>query len=161
MGAYPVPVGVSLGGPGFGWHGDVGLHVLKLFCANVFDRFPKLKIVIGHMGETLPFMLERCYDMSTRWAGGWGPHDRPLKQVWDENIWITTSGAWSLAPIRCILENTKVERIMYSVDYPFESNDKAREWFDKLESSGLLTSEQLEMIAHGNAERLLRLTPRA
>ena len=157
MGAYAEPVGISLGAAGWGWHGDVGLHVLKLFCANVFDRFPTLKIIIGHMGEMLPFMLERCYDMSTRWGGGWGPHERPLRQVWDENIWITTSGAWSLAPIKCLLENTKVERIMYSVDYPFESNEKGREWFEQLEKSGLLTREQLEMVAYRNAERLLKV----
>ena len=159
MGAYPEPAGISLGAAGWGWHGDVGLHILKLFCANVFDRFPTLKIIIGHMGEMLPFMLERCYDMSTRW-GGWGPHKRPLRQVWEENIWITTSGAWSLAPIKCILENTKVERIMYSVDYPFETNEKGRDWFEQLEKSGLLTDEQLEMVAHGNAERLLKVQVR-
>ena len=159
MGAYPEPVGTSLGAAGWGWHGDVGLHVLKLFCANVFDRFPALKIIIGHMGETLPFMLERCYDMSTRWAG-WGPHKRPLRQVWNENIWITTSGAWSLAPMKCILENTSVERIMYGVDFPFESNEKGREWFEQLEASGCLTSEQLNMVAYGNAERLLKVQVR-
>ncbi|KAF2792361.1 amidohydrolase 2 [Melanomma pulvis-pyrius CBS 109.77] len=155
-GEYPEPVSVSLSATGWGWHGDVGLHVLKLFAAGVFDRFPTLKIIIGHMGETLPFMLERCYDMSTRW-GGWGPRERPLRQVWDENIWITTSGAWSLAPIKCILENTRVERIMYSVDYPFESNEKGLEWFERLEASGLLTGEQLEMIAYRNAEQLLKV----
>ncbi len=156
MGSYPVSVGISLGGPGFGWHGDVGLHVLKLFAAGVFDRFPTLKIIIGHMGETLPFMLERVSDMSTRW-GGWGVKQRPLRQVWDENIWITTSGSWSLAPLKCILHNTQVERIMYSVDYPFESTERGLEWFRELEDSGLLTEEQLEMVAYRNAEKLLRV----
>ncbi|KAI9713768.1 MAG: hypothetical protein M1828_001362 [Chrysothrix sp. TS-e1954] len=146
-GSYPEPIGINLGGPGWGWHGDVGLHILKLFCANVFDRFPALKIIIGHMGEMIPFMLERCCGMSTRSVSGWGPHQRPLRQVWDENIWITT----------CILENTKVERIMYSVDYPFESNDKGREWFEELEASGLLTAEQLKMVAYRNAESLLKI----
>ncbi|KAL3481049.1 hypothetical protein BJX99DRAFT_272229 [Aspergillus californicus] len=156
MGSYPTPVGISLGGPGWGWHGDVGLHVLKLFAAGVFDRFPKLKIVIGHMGETLPFMLERVSEMSTRW-GGWGVRDRPLRQVWDENIWITTSGSWSLAPMKCILHNTKVDRIMYSVDYPFESNERGLEWWRELEGSGLLTEEELELVAYRNAENLLKV----
>ncbi|ORY16145.1 hypothetical protein BCR34DRAFT_476824 [Clohesyomyces aquaticus] len=156
-GDFPIPVALSLGGPGWGWHGDVGLHVLKLFAAGVFDRFPKLKIIIGHMGEMLPFMLERCHEMSTAFAGGWGPRQRPLPQVWDENIWITTSGVWGLAPLKCILENTRVEHIMYSVDYPFTSNEKGRKWFEQLEQSGLLTAEQLEMVAHGNAEKLLRV----
>lgn len=158
-GSYPEPVGARLGAAGWGWHSDVGLHILKLFCANVFDRFPGLKIIIGHMGEMLPFMLERCCDMSTG-RGGWGPHERPLRQVWDENIWITTSGVWSLAPIKCMLENTKVDRIMYSVDYPFESNEKGHEWFKQLEASGLLTSEQLKMVAYENAERLLKVQVR-
>ena len=156
MGAYPQSIGVSLGAAGWGWHADVGLHVLKLFAAGVFDRFPTLKIIIGHMGEMLPFMLERCCDMSTRW-GGWGSQRRPLRQVWNENIWITTSGTWSLAPIKCILENTRVEQIMYSVDYPFESNEKGLEWFERLEASGILTREQLEMIAYRNAEKLLKV----
>ncbi|KFY57788.1 hypothetical protein V496_06335 [Pseudogymnoascus sp. VKM F-4515 (FW-2607)] len=156
QGEYPIPVAVSLGAAGWGWHSDVGLHVLKLFAAGVFDRFPKLKIVVGHMGEMLPFMLERCIDMSTRWAG-WGSRDRPLREVWDENIWITTSGSWSLAPMKCILENTRVEHIMYSVDYPFESNERGLEWFQQLEESGMLNNEQLEMIAYRNAEDLLKV----
>ncbi|KAL4874372.1 hypothetical protein BJY04DRAFT_212117 [Aspergillus karnatakaensis] len=156
LGSYSMPVAISLGGPGWGWHPDVGLHVLKLFAAGVFDRFPKLKIVLGHMGEMLPFMLERASDMSTRW-GGWGPRDRPLRQVWDENIWITTSGSWSLAPLKCILHNTKIDHIMYSVDYPFESNERGLEWFKELEASGLLTEEQLEMVAYRNAEKLLKV----
>lgn len=156
MGEYPRHVGVSLGAAGWGWHGDVGLHVLKLFAAGVFDRFPTLKIIVGHMGEMLPFMLERCFDMSTRWAG-WGAKQRPLRQVWDENIYITTSGTWSLAPMRCILENTRVDRIMYSVDYPFESNERGLDWFNQLEKSGMLTEKQLKMIAYQNAENLLRV----
>ncbi|KFY26333.1 hypothetical protein V491_01344 [Pseudogymnoascus sp. VKM F-3775] len=156
QGEYPVPVAVSLGAAGWGWHSDVGLHVLKLFAAGVFDRFPTLKIVVGHMGEMLPFMLERCIDMSTRWAG-WGSRDRPLREVWDENIWITTSGSWSLAPMKCILENTRVDHIMYSVDYPFESNERGLKWFQQLEKSGMLNRKQLEMIAYRNAEDLLKV----
>lgn len=153
-GSYSLGAAASLGAAGWGWHSDVGLHLLKLFAAGVFDRFPKLKIVLGHMGEMVPFMLERCVDMSTRWAG-WGARERSLKQVWDENVWITTSGSWSLAPIKAILHNTRVDRIMFSVDYPFETNEKALEWFQELEDSGLLTAEELEMVAYRNAEELL------
>jgi len=156
-GEYPEFVVANLGTSGWGWHSDVGLHVLKLFAAGVFDRFPKLKIIIGHMGEMLPFMLERCFEMSSKTRGGWGLRQRPLRQVWDENIWITTSGVWSLAPIKCILENTRVDRIMYSVDYPFESNDNGRAWFEQLEASGILNGEELEKIAYRNAEQLLKV----
>jgi predicted TIM-barrel fold metal-dependent hydrolase len=69
-------------------------------------------------------------------------------------------GGVGLALMKCILENTKVERIMYSVDYPFESNDKGRKWFEKLEASGMLTEEQLKKIAYQNAEQLLKVRPR-
>jgi len=141
----------SLGSSGWGWHSDVGLHVLRLHAANVFEKFPKLKIIIGHFGEMLPFMLQRICNLSVRW----GERQRHFQQVWEENIWITTSGVWSLDPLRCMLGNTKMERILYSVDYPFEKNENGLKWMEELERSGLVTKEQLEMIAYRNAEDLL------
>nr|POF17050.1 decarboxylase orsb [Quercus suber] len=144
---------LSLGTSGFGWHSDVALHTLRLFAAGVFDRFPRLKIIIGHFGEMLPFMLARVEHLSQRW----GPRQRAFKQVWDENLWITTSGVWSLDPLRCILGNTKIDHILYSVDYPFAKNEWGLEWMKELEASGLVSQEQLEMIAYKNAEKLLKI----
>lgn len=143
----------SLGASGFGWHSDVALHVLRLFAAGLFDRFPKLKIIIGHMGEMLPFMLERIMVLSKRW----GNIKRPFKEVWDDNIWITTSGVWSLNPLATILRNTKIDHILYSVDYPFEKNENGLAWIEELEKSGMVTKEQLDAIAYKNAEQLLRV----
>ncbi|KAF8861693.1 amidohydrolase 2 [Acephala macrosclerotiorum] len=142
---------LSLGASGFGWHSDVALHILRLFASGVFDQFPKLKIIIGHFGEMLPFMLGRIEELSPRW----GKFERKFKQVWDENIWITTSGVWSLDPMATILRNTRVDRILYSVDYPFARNERGLEWIEELESSGMVTKEQLEAIAYKNAETLL------
>jgi predicted TIM-barrel fold metal-dependent hydrolase len=141
----------GLGSSSFGWHQDCGLHVLKLFAAGVFDKYPKLKIIIGHFGEMLPFMLERIEKLCHRW----GKRERSFRQVWDTNLWITTSGVWSLAPLACILQNTKMDRILYSVDYPFEKNENGLKWIKELQKSGLVTPEQLEMIAYHNAEKLL------
>lgn len=141
----------SLGASGWGWHTETGLHILRLFAAGLFDKFPRLKIIIGHMGEMLPFQLERICNLSVRW----GDRERLLKQVWNENIWITTSGVWSLDPLRCILGNTRVERILFSVDYPFERNENGLRWIEELEESGLVTGEELEMIAFRNSEKLL------
>lgn len=143
----------SLGASGFGWHQDTGLHVLRLFAAGVFDEFPKLKIIIGHFGEMLPFMLERIFVLSKRW----GDRKRLFKQVWDENIFITTSGVWSVNPMACILRNTKIENILYSVDYPFAKNEDGLAWMEEFEKSGLVNQEQLEAIAYKNAERLLKI----
>ena len=143
----------SLGASGWGWHTETGLHILRLFAANVFDKYPKLKIIIGHFGEMLPFQLERICKLSVRW----GDQQRKFKEVWNENIWITTSGVWSLDPLRCILGNTKIDHILYSVDYPFEKNENGLKWVEELEDSGLVTKEQMEMIAYKNSENLLRV----
>ena len=58
----------SLGASGFGWHSETALHVLRLVAAGKFDKFPKLKLIIGHFGEMLPFMLERICKLSVRWG---------------------------------------------------------------------------------------------
>lgn len=143
----------SIGSSGFGWHVDVGLHVLKLYASGLFDQFPKLKIVIGHMGETLPFMHERIAQLSKRW----GPLKRSWKEVYDENIWITTSGVWSVNPMATILRNTRIDKILYSVDYPLMKNEEGLRFMEELEKSGLVTNEEFEMIGYKNAEALLKV----
>ncbi|KAG0645399.1 Decarboxylase orsB [Hyphodiscus hymeniophilus] len=151
QGNYSPAVAVQLASSGFGWHADVATHVLKLYCAGTFDKFPRLKLIIGHMGETLPFMLQRIDSFSPMWR----PGARTFRQVYDDNIWITTSGNWSLDPMYCILRNTKIEKIMYSVDYPFASNEAGLEWVEELEKSGLVTAEELDRICYKNAEALM------
>jgi len=141
----------SLGASGWGWHADCGLHILRLHAGGVFDRFPKLKLIIGHFGEMIPYQLERICKLSVRW----GDIRRPFKEVWRENIWITTSGVWSLDPLRCVLANTPVEHVLFGVDYPLETCENGLKWVEELEGSGLVSREQLEMIAYGNAEKLL------
>jgi len=133
------------------------LHVLRLYAAGLFDAHPRLKLIIGHMGEMLPFQLERIEGMTHSWdVRG----KRGFKDVWDTNIYITTSGVWSVNPMRCLLQNTKVSHVLYSVDWPFTSNERGSEWLGQLEASGLLKKEEIEMIAHGNAERLLKIKAR-
>ncbi len=154
-GNYAPTAEFALGAFGWGWHVNTGLHILRLFAAGVFDRFPELQIVIGHMGELLPYQLERVERAQRR--GMFGPKSRSLREVWDNNISVTTSGMFSLNPMACMLRNTKVERIMYSVDYPFSSNEEGMQFLKELESSGMVTQEELECIAYKNAERLLKL----
>ena len=149
--SIPMSATKSISSSGFGWHSDVATHVLRLFASGLFDRLPRLKIIIGHMGEMLPFMLERIYQLSPRF----GTRERNFKQVWDENIWITTSGDWSVNPMACILRNTRIEHVLYSVDYPFARNEDGLSFMEELEISGLVNQEQLEMIAFRNAEALL------
>lgn len=143
----------SLLASSWNWHSDVALHIFKLFAGGVFDRYPRLKIVIGHFGEMIPYMLDRISQLSPRW----GDRQRSFRTVYDENIWITTSGVWSLDPLRCILGNTKKDRILYSVDYPFAKNESGKKWLEELRESGLVTEEEFEMIAYKNSEKLLGL----
>lgn len=80
---------------GWAWHTEVGLHVLRVVSASLFDRYPKLKIVIGHMWEMLPFQLDRVIESSRPWA----KLQKGPKEVWDENIWIITRGMFSVDPM--------------------------------------------------------------
>lgn len=150
-GNYPDVVALELSAFGWGWHVETGHHILRLFAAGVFDRFPKLKVVIGHMGEMLPFQLDRCASASERWE----KKQRGLRQVWRENIWVTTSGMFSLTPLKCLLETIPIDHVLYSVDYPFSSNEKGFSFLEEIEKSKLITAEDMELFAYKNAENLL------
>ncbi|KAJ5093381.1 metal-dependent hydrolase [Penicillium angulare] len=149
-GNYDESVAVALSAYGWGWHSDTALHILKLYASGLFDRFPKLKIIIGHMGELLPFQLDRIFGVSARWG-----RQRSFQEVWKENIWITTSGMFALPPLACLLQTTSIDHVLYSVDYPFSSNEKGLEFFNKIQESGLIAGEDLEKFAYRNAEQLL------
>ena len=95
------------------------------------------------MGEMLPFMLDRVI----RFAGKqWPERKRDLQTVWDQNGYVTTAGMFSLAPMACLLRVCEIEHILYSVDYPFESNEEGREFMRTLSQSGLCTDEQMDKI---------------
>ncbi|KAI9034806.1 amidohydrolase family protein [Aspergillus affinis] len=152
-GNYDDSVALALSAYGWSWHAETGHHILRLFASGLFDRFPKLKIIIGHMGEMLPFQLDRVFAVSERW----GQKERGLREVWRSNIWVTTSGMFSLPPLRCLLDVMPIEHVLYSVDYPFSTNEKGFEFLQQIRQSGLIVGEDLESFAYRNAERLLRV----
>jgi hypothetical protein len=135
----------------WGWHADTAIHTLRLALSGALDRHPGLKIVIGHMGEALPFMLDRIDETTAVTAK---THlRRSLRQTLVDQVWITTSGFFTMVPFMAALMTFGVDRIMFSVDYPFASNARARSFLDTLPVS----PADREKIAHGNADRLLRL----
>ncbi|PVI04067.1 amidohydrolase 2 [Periconia macrospinosa] len=146
----PTPILTQILAFGFGWHSDTAMHIIRLYASGVFDRFPHVKIIIGHMGEMIPYMLQRIERMTSRWN-----KKRSFRDVWDTNLWLTTSGNWALDPLACILKNTKHDRIMYSVDYPFAKSKDGLKWLKDLEESGMVSEEVLEGIRWKNAQRLL------
>lgn len=149
-GNYDDLVALALSSFAWGWHQETGLHILKLFASGLFDLYPTLKILIGHMGEMLPFQLDRIFQIAERFG-----RKRSLKEVWRNNIWITTSGMFSLVPLACLLQTTSIEHVLYSVDYPFSANEKGLAFFEEIEKSGLIKGNDLELFAFGNAEKLL------
>src|ERR1700677_3812279 len=147
----PGELGFVLSIAGWGWHAETGLHTLRLIVAGLFDRFPALQLIIGHMGEGVPYALARSSPGLSHLA----PLRQPVADYFKSNIHITTSGYFSQPPLRCALEVVGLDRLLFSVDYPFSPNTRGRAFLDSL--TGLLTGEQLAKLVHGNAEALLRL----
>jgi predicted TIM-barrel fold metal-dependent hydrolase len=142
--------GWFLSAAAWGWHAETGLHVLRMVLAGVFDRHPRLQLVIGHMGEMLPFMLARIDDnLPPRVTG----LDRLPSEYILANVHITTSGLFTLPPLLCTLMVFGADRVLFSVDWPYASNDDGRRLLD----TAPLSPPDLERVAHGNAERLLGL----
>jgi predicted TIM-barrel fold metal-dependent hydrolase len=143
-------VTARLASPAWGWHIETAIHVLRLILGGAFDRFPNLQLVIGHLGESLPFMLPR---IDRTLLTDLTKLDRPMGAYLRENLHYTISGFnWTPTFLDLLLE-VGVDRIMFSVDYPYASMVQARAFLDQLPVS----PADKERIAHGNAERLLRL----
>jgi predicted TIM-barrel fold metal-dependent hydrolase len=152
----PGELGHLLSIAGWGWHAETGLHTLRLIVSGLFDRLPTLQLVIGHMGEGLPYALARSSGILTQAA----PHLRqPVADYFKSNIHLTTSGYFTQPPLRCALEVVGIDRLMYSVDYPFSSNTRGQAFLDGL--SSLLNPEDMEKLTHRNVERLFTKLPTA
>jgi predicted TIM-barrel fold metal-dependent hydrolase len=149
-GGLPADLGFILSTPAWGWHVETGMHCLRLMVSGVFDRFPKLKIIIGHMGEALPFYIARA---DVFLAKGATRLPRLVSEYFREHFYITTSGCFTLPPFLCAMQVAGPDRILFSVDYPYDSNATGRAFLNALPVS----SEDLEKISQGNAERLLKL----
>ena len=142
-----------LSGAGYGWHQEVALQCLRMVASGVFDRFPKLQIVVGHMGEGLPFFYWRFGDDLARITAD--TLDKPVQQYFHDNFWITTSAFFRDELLRLVLSVMGEDRVMFAVDYPFVGNAAGADWFRALD----LPRATKEKIAHKNAEKLLGIGP--
>jgi uncharacterized protein len=139
-----------LAGAGWGWHIETAVHVIRLILGGVFDRYPNLQIVIGHMGEGLPFMFQRLDVMPVAMT----KLHRPVSAYLRDNVHYTFSGFNFPATFLDLpLELGGVDRIMFSADHPYQSIAQARAFLEQLP----ISASDKERIAHGNAERLLSL----
>lgn len=140
---------------GFGFAVETSLHAMRLIMCGLFDHFPKLKIVLGHMGEGLPFWLQRIdnrYLLQVK-IGAVKKLARLPSEYFLDNFVITTSGVMSGAALRLSIEVLGADRIMFAADYPYESVEEGVKFLDTVD----ITNEQREKIFSGNAARIFKL----
>jgi uncharacterized protein len=134
---------------GWGWHIETAVHIVRLVLGGVFDQFPKLQFVIGHLGEALPFMLPRLDTMTTAVT----KLKQPVSFYLRNNVHYTISGFNFPAAFLDLLLEVGVDRIMFSADHPYASMKAARDFLEQIPVS----AADKERIAHGNAEKLFGL----
>jgi len=139
-----------LAGSGWGWHIETAIHVIRLVLGGVFDRFPKLQIVVGHLGEGLPFMLPR---LDRNFAPALTKLQRGFGDYLRQNVHYTFGGFNFPATFLDLLLEVGVDRIMFSVDHPYGSMAAARAFLEQIPVS----AADRERIAHGNAEKLFKV----
>lgn len=139
----------ELAGYGIGWHYDVGMQVVRMALAGVFDRLPGLKVVLGHWGEVVAYYLERLDEVSYEAAGV----EHPLSHYFRHNVWVNPSGMTYDPQFRFCLEEFGADHILWGEDYPYRLCDNIR---TQLEGFDLPDGDR-EKIAHGNAEALFRI----
>jgi predicted TIM-barrel fold metal-dependent hydrolase len=150
----PGDTGTLLSIAGWGWHAENGLHLLRLIVSGVLDRLPNLHVIVGHMGEGVPYALARSSGILSPAA----KLKRTVTETILDQVHVTTSGYFTRPPFDCAREVLGLDHLMYSVDYPFSPNTRGRDFLASLQSSDpALTLEEMEALTHANAERLFRL----
>jgi len=135
---------------------EVSVHAMRMILSGLFERFPKLKIVIGHMGESIPYNIWRC-DYIYGVHKGWGDVPGNLKpsEVFKRNFWITTSGVEHTPALKYCIEVLGADRIMWAIDYPYQVSPPAVAWMNSAE----ISDADRELIFHGNAEQIFHIAP--
>jgi predicted TIM-barrel fold metal-dependent hydrolase len=133
----------------WGFTMETATQGVRLVLSGVFDAYPRLRVIFGHFGEGLPFYAWRINMALERdWTGS-----RSFRDVFREHFYVTTSGFWSDPALICCLQELGLDRIMFSVDYPFAPNQPATEWLHRVP----LCPEDRVKLAGGNARRILKL----
>ncbi len=148
----------------WGFGADTSLHVVRMMMGGVFDAFPKLQIVLGHLGEALPFWLGR---LDNRYAnivrrGGLEPLgmkalDRLPSEYFRDNFYLTTSGMMTDPPLQFCLDIFGAERVLYAIDYPYEQTAEAVTFI----RAAPLDASAMRKVTHANAEALFKIAPRS
>lgn len=141
-------------GPTWAFGQETAVHALRLMACGLFDRHPRLQVILGHLGEGLPFSIWRC-DNRNAWTKA--PPRYPAKEklgfYFQRNFYLTTSGNFHTPSLVCAMLEIGADRIMFSTDWPFENVDHAADWFD---AAPISEADRLK-IGRTNAIRLFKL----
>jgi 2,3-dihydroxybenzoate decarboxylase len=142
----------ELWGPMWSWGIETANHLMRIIFAGVFDRHPKARVILGHMGEALPFQLWR---IDSRWkisnkARGL---NRQPSEYFRTNVHVTTSGVFSVEPLLCAASALGEDNVMFSIDYPFEDSAAACDFIETVSISEELRAK----LCRRNAQGKLRL----
>jgi predicted TIM-barrel fold metal-dependent hydrolase len=138
----------------WGFGAETAIHTLRLILSGLFDRFPRLRVILGHQGEGLPFLLPRVeYRLRHFSAEVRGRQLKPVTAYLRENFYLTTSGAFRTQALLDTLLEVGSDRVLFSVDYPYETMQEQSDWFDSVPIS---EGDRLK-IGRANAQQLLRL----
>jgi 2,3-dihydroxybenzoate decarboxylase len=141
-------------GPAWAFGQETAVHTLRLMGSGLFDEHPRLQIVLGHMGEGLPFSLWRV-DYHNAWVKFPQPYPAKKKigEYFSQNFHITTSGNFRTQSLIDAMLEIGADRILFSTDWPFENIDHAAEWFD----AASISEDDRAKIGRGNAIKLFKL----
>lgn len=140
-------------GPSWGYGVETGTHAVRLMLSGVLDRFPRLRIVLGHLGEGLPFWLWRLDYMAAPGSRTGLRNRLKPSEYFQRNFAITTSGLEDTAVLRLCVEKIGIDNVMWAIDYPFQPTAPAVAFIE----SAPLSDQEREQVAHGNAERIFGL----
>ncbi len=139
----------------WGYQAETGLHGLRLITGAVFDQFPKLQVVLGHMGEGIPYWLYRLDFMYEKVKIDFGRRKLKLSpsEYFKRNFYITTSGMNWEPTLKFCIEAMGADRIMWAIDYPYQDHPDAVEFMD----AARISEKDKQAIYHGNAERVFKI----
>jgi predicted TIM-barrel fold metal-dependent hydrolase len=139
-------------GPAYGFAAETGLHALRLIGSGLFDEHPRLTIILGHLGEGLPYNLHRI-DQRIAWSPMGYPARRKVSEYFAENFFMTTAGNFRTQTLINAILEVGADRILFSTDYPFEEATEAAEWFDQCS----ISEADRRKIGRTNAAALFKL----
>ena len=138
----------------WGYGVEAGTHALRLMLSGALDRFPRLRIVLGHMGEALPFWLWRLDFMATPGSRAGLMNQLKPSEYFQRNFAITTSGVEDPLALRFCIDKIGIDNIMWAIDYPYQPTAPAVAFLE----SAPLSDQERAQIAHRNAERIFKIT---